>query len=154
MGLWTRIRTRTRGPNRALREELSSAYLDELRMARQFRLHAERVPYPNLGAAMRGLGDQEEAHAALLHAELARLGSAPGASDGSSPPTGRNHWERLTVDFADLRAKIKRYIELAQHWDIEHPDTAALFGRVAREETTMCRVLGEMIARSDPHAQD
>ena len=62
--------------------------------------------------------------------------------------------DRLTFDLEDLRAKSARYRELANHWDLDDPETAALFDRLAREDATLCRVIGDLVARSDPHAED
>jgi hypothetical protein len=148
------MRELTQGPERRLVTELANACAEERRMARQLQLHAERVPYPDLAGTLRGLAEQEEAHAALLLDELKRFGTANGVGTTRQPRSGRNYWERLTFDLEDLRAKAKRYVELAQHWDGDYPQAAALLQRLVRDEAAMCQVLGELIARSDPHAED
>lgn len=154
MGLWARVRELASGPRRRILGDLAAAYHDELRVAQQLRLHAERVPYPNLVARVLALADRSDAHAGLLRERATQLGGAVDASGAGAPRSGHNYWERLTVDLEDLRAQSKRYLELAQHWDIEDAETAALFARLAHEDAAMCRVLGDLIARSDPHAQD
>ena len=154
MGLLARMRELARGPERRILGELAAAYRDEVRMVRQLRLHAESVPYLSSAPVLLGLAEQEDAHAALLGEEITRLGGTASAADTGEPRQGRNYWERLTLDLEDLRAKTQHYLELAHHWDIEYPDTAELFRRLAHAEATMGRPLGEMIARSDPHAAD
>ena len=48
----------------------------------------------------------------------------------------------------------KRYRELALHWDVDYPETAALFDRLAHDAMAMTNVVTGLIARSDPHAAD
>lgn len=148
------MRDLTAGAKPRIIDDLTAAYHEELRVALQLRVHAERVPYPNLAAILLGLAEREDAHAALAREQLARLG-APVASAGAGMPRGgRNYWQRLTFDLEDIRAKSARHRELAQHWDIEDAETAAVFDRLAREDMALCRVIGDLIARSDPHAED
>jgi hypothetical protein len=154
VSLWERVRDLAAGPRRRIINDLTAAYDEELRLALQLRLHAERVPYPNLAATLLGLAEREDAHAALVREQLGRLGATTPATGAGAPRGGRNYWERLTVDLEDMRAKSARYRELGLHWDIDDPDTAALFERLAHEDTALCRVIGDLIARSDPHAED
>ena len=154
MGLWTRVRDLTAGPQRRILHDLTAAYHDEKRMARQLRADAERVPYPNLADALLGLAAEEDTHAARLQQQLERLGGATGEADVGMRRAGRNYWERLAITLEALRAKSKRYRELAQHWDLDDAVSGALFGELANEDAAMCRVVGDLIARSDPHALD
>ena len=154
MGVWTHVRELASGPRRRILGALAAAYNGELQVARQLRLHAERVPYPNLAARLLALADQADAHAVLLRERATTLGGVVDTDGVGTPRGGHNYWERLTFDLQDLRAQSKRYLELAQHWDIEDAETAALFARLAHEDGAMCRVVGDLIARSDPHAQD
>jgi len=154
VGLWERVRGLAAGAKRRIIDDLTAAYHEELRVALQLRLHAERVPYPNLAATLLGLADREDAHAALVREQLGRLGAAVASAGAGTPRGGRNYWERLTFDLADLRAKSARYRELALHWDIEDAESAGLFDRLAHEDAASSRVIGDLIARSDPHAED
>ena len=155
MSLWERVRDLAAGPTRRLVRDLAAAYQHERRMAAQLRVHAERVPYPNLATTLTGLADDEDAHATRLQDEITRRGGvANGAVVATATRPGRNYWERLTIDLEELRAKSKRYLELAQHWDLDDAAAAALFTDLAHEDAAMCRVLGDLIARSDPHALD
>ena len=154
VGLWERVRDLAGGAKRRIIVDLTAAYREELRVAMQLRLHAERVPYPNLAATLLGLAEHEDAHAALVREQLTRLGATVEGADPGSPRGGRNYWERLTFDLEDLRAKGARYRELAQHWDIDDVETADVFERLAREDAALCRAVGDLITRSDPHAED
>jgi rubrerythrin len=155
MSLWARVRDLTAGPERRIVRDLTAAYQHERRMAAQLRAHAERVPYPNLAATLTGLADEEDAHAARLQADIARRGGvANGAIVAETTRPGRNYWERLTIDLEELRAKSRRYLELAQHWDLDDAAAAALFTDLAHEDAAMCRMIADLIARSDPHALD
>ena len=154
MGLWERVRDFAGGPQRRILADLAAAYHEELRMALQLRLHAERVPYPNSAARLLALADHEDAHAALVREHIARLGGAVTSSGAGAPRGGRNYWQRLTFDLEDMRAKGQRNRELSIHWDVENAETAQLFARLADEDHVLCRVIGDLIARSDPHAGD
>ena len=153
MGLLARVRDFVGGPSRRLAGDLTAAYLEELRLARQLRLHAERVPYPNLAAPLLGLADRQERHAALLRERVGGLGGNVGADGVGVPREGRNYWERLTFDLADLRALSQRYLELTHYWDVD-AESAALCARLAHEDGEACHLIGDLIARSDPHAAD
>jgi hypothetical protein len=150
MGLWARVRELGAGPEHRLLADVGAAYREEMRLAAQLRLHAER----KLGRALLALAEEADGHAALLRAEITRLGGSATAYPAGTPRNGRNYWERLTFDLEDLRTKQKRYLELVQHWDLEQPGVAGLFGRLARDDGMMSRTVGELIARSDPHAED
>ena len=154
MGLWERVRDLTGRPKRRIVADLAAAYHEELRVAMQLRVHAQHVPYPNLAATLLGLAEREDAHAALVREQLTKLGATVANGDVGAPRGGRNYWERLTIDLEDLRSKVQRYRELALHWDVADAESAAVFERLAHEDTALCRVLGDLIARSDPHAED
>jgi len=154
VGLWQRVRELGGGAQRRILTDLAHAYREYLRVAQQLRVHAERVPYPADAAALLGLAERESAHAAAVRQHIERLGAVAPSGDPGAPRGGHNYWERLTVDLEDLRAKSKRYRELALHWDVEDAETAALFDRLANEGAALCRVVSDLITRSDPHAED
>jgi hypothetical protein len=154
MSLSTRVREFASGPRRRILGALRAAYHDEIRVARQLRLHAERVPYPNLTAPLLALAAQAEARSALLRGRAMQLAGSIETVGASAPRGGRNCWERLTLDLEDLRAQRKHYLELAQHWDIDDAETAALFTHLAHGNSAMSRVVRDLVARCDPHAQD
>ena len=152
MGMLTRLRERSGGSRARLGRELHAAYLDARRVASQLRGHGARVPYPALTADFGRLADQADGHAALLGDELRAIAGNTDPSDDVPPRDGRNHWERLTLDLADLESLQRRYTELAWQWDVEFPATATTFERLARATGAMSREVRSMIARSDPHA--
>src|SRR5436853_4387584 len=141
------------GAKRRILVDLANAHREELRVALQLRVHAERAPYPDHAAAILVLAEREDAHAAAVRQQIERLGAVPPTGDPGTPRGGHNYWERLTFDLEDLRTKSSRYRELALHWDIDDADTAALFDRLAHEDAALCRVVSDLITRSDPHAQ-
>ena len=151
MAFWSELRGGARG---RLLAALVQAHRDESRLAEQLRSHAALVPYPADGDHLRGLAERAQARAAAVADELARHRAAIQNGDARLPRGGRNYWQRLTVDLEDLQALGKRYRELALHWDIDYPETAALFDRLAHDSHAMTRVVTGLIARSDPHAAD
>jgi len=142
------------GAKRRILLDLERAYREELRVALQLRVHAQRVPYPDHAATLLGLAEREDAHAAAVRQQIEHLGAVAPSGDPGTPRGGHNYWERLTFDLEDLRAKSGRFRELALHWDVDDADTAALFDRLAHEDAVLCRVVSDLITRSDPHAED
>lgn len=154
MGLLSRVRDLTRSPERRLLDDLSAAHDETLRLGKQLRLHAESVPYPYLVETLHRFADRQDAHAALVREEIADLGGTVAPEAAGVPRQGRNYWQRLTIDLEDFRTKAKRHLEQDQHWNLDHPRAAALFARLAHEDAGICQALRELIARSDPHAED
>jgi len=152
MGLLAHLRERTGSPRARFRRELRAVYLDARRVATQLRDHALRVPYPALGTELRRLADQADGQAAILADELRALAGNPDPSDPVAPRIGHNHWERLTIDLADLESLQRRHTELALRWDLDFPASAATLVGLKRTTATMAAVIRTMLARSDPHA--
>ena len=152
MGVLERFRARAGGPRARFGRELRAAYLDARRLAAQLRDHGEKVPYPALGHALRRLAEEADRHAAALAAELRAIAGNVDPADPVLPRVGRNHWERLTIDVADLEALQRRYTELALRWDVHFPGSVATFDGLARATAAMTRDVRTMLIRSDPHA--
>ena len=131
---------------------MRAAYLDARRVASQLRAHGVRVPYPALSADFTHLADEADGHAGLLADELRAVAGNTDPSDAVPPRNGHNHWERLTIDLESLASLQRRCTELALHWDVEFPATAATFEHLARATAGMSNVVRAMLARSDPHA--
>ncbi|MEO6026217.1 MAG: hypothetical protein ABIR79_05060 [Candidatus Binatia bacterium] len=154
MGVLARLQERSGGPRVRLARALRGAYLDTRRLAIQLRRHAEHVPYPGLGPKLTRLAEQADGQAALLVHELRALAGNTDQADPLTPRDGRNHWERLTFDLADLEALHRRYAEIALQWDLVFPATVATVDQLARSTATMIGTIRAMVARSDPHADN
>jgi hypothetical protein len=152
MGLWARLREGTGNPRARFGRDLRAVYLDVRRVAAQLREHAMRVPYPGIDVELRRLADQADGQAALLADELRAIAGNPDPSDPTAPRVGRNHWERLTIDLADLEALQRRHTDLALRWDVDFPASAATFARLKGATAAMATTIRAMVARSDPHA--
>jgi hypothetical protein len=152
MGVLDRLRARTGGPRARFGREVRAAYLDARRLAAQLRDHAAQVPYPPLGHDLRRFAEEADHQAAALATELRTIAGNVDPADPVAPRSGRNHWERLTVDVATLEALQRRYTELALHWDVDFPASVATFDRLARATAAMTRDVRSMLIRSDPHA--
>ena len=154
MGLWQRMRELGGGAKRRILVDLADAHREELRVALQLRVHAERAPYPDHAATLLGLAEREDAHAAAVRQHIEHLGAVPSSGEPGAPRGGHNYWQRLTFDLEDIRAKSSRYRELSLRWDVDDAETAALFDRLAHEDAALGRVISDLITRSDPHAED
>jgi hypothetical protein len=158
MAFWSHLQELAGGSRGRIVRALRDAWHDEVRLAVQLSRHAEQVPYESSHAPLRELAERARARAGQLADELTRQGAAiANGNDGPpdrEPGGGRNYWQRLNVDLEDLRAVGQRYRELAHHFDLDYPETAALFERLAHDSVAMGRVLTRLIALSDPHAAD
>jgi len=154
MGVLARLQERSGSPRVRLARALRGAYLDTRRLAIQLRRHAERVPYPGLGPQLTRLAEHADGQAALLVDELRALAGNTNQADTLTPRAGRNHWERLTFDLADLSALHRRYAEIALQWDVAFPATVATVDQLARTTGAMIAAIRAMVARSDPHADN
>ncbi len=152
MALSSWLGKETGSPRTRCARELRGVYLDVRRIAIQLRRHAEHAPYPALVAELRTLAAAAEEHAATLAAEIRTLAGNADPADAMAPRTGRNHWERLTVDLQDLEALRRRETELALRWDVDFPATTATLARLAHTTAAMTATVRDMLARSDPHA--
>ncbi|MCC6850589.1 MAG: hypothetical protein IT294_19035 [Deltaproteobacteria bacterium] len=140
------------GPRARFAGELRAAFLDARRIAAQLRSHAERVPYPRIGPALIGLADRADAQAARIAAELRTLAGNADPADPASPRDGRNHWERLSIDVADLETLKRRWVELALRWDVDFPAAAATLAELGRATAAMSAAVRDLLALADPHA--
>jgi len=154
MGMLARIRDYAAGPKARFARELGAIYREELRLGRQLRLHAERVPYPAHAGDLGRVAERGDARAAELAAVLRALIGEANPWEGGEPRAGRSHWERLTTDLADVDGLRRRYRDLITHWHAAQPETAAILERLAGDAGSTAAVLRALIARSDPHAID
>jgi hypothetical protein len=151
---WTQITELAGGSRGHIVRALTDAWRDEVRLAVQLRQHAQSVPYENYATPLRDLASRAQARAGEIAGEITRQGASLGDGEDRPPRTGRNYWQRLTFDLEDLQALARRYRELANHFDVEYPEPAALFDRLSRDSMVMGRVITRLIALSDPHAAD
>jgi hypothetical protein len=133
--------------------ELHAVYLDLRRLASQLRRHGAGVPYPPQATRLRDLAEEAEAQAALVADELRAIAGNADPADTVAPRGGRNHWERLTIDLADLEGLRRRATELALRWDVDFPAPATTLMRLAHVTASMAATVRAMLARSDPHAE-
>ncbi|MEB2284920.1 MAG: hypothetical protein OZ922_09595 [Myxococcales bacterium] len=132
--------------------DLRGLYLAVRRIASQLRSHATLVPYDRVERALHALADRADAQAATLAAELHALAGNPDPSDAEAPRLGRNHWECMTLDLADLEVLKRRYLDLALRWDVDFPASAATLTTLGHKVGSMSVIVRDMVARSDPHA--
>lgn len=152
MGVLERLRARAGSPRARFGREVRAAYLDARRLATQLRDHGGSVPYAALGHELRRLAKEADRHAAALATEIHAIAGNADPADPIAPRVGRNHWERLTIDLADLEALQRRYTELALRFDVDFPASIPTFDALARAAAGMIRDVRTMLIRSDPHA--
>ena len=95
---WRRLLDALRSDDRQrLIEFLRKEYLNEARDVVQFREHAKRMTYPQFGAQLLRIAEEEYAHVEWLRAKIRSIGGeVPDAS--LAIKQGRNPWENLRID--------------------------------------------------------
>ncbi len=134
--------------------ELQRLHAQYRHLARVLEAHAQAAPYPQVAERLQALLRDEERNARAIADRLAELGRHPLDNGAGPPPGGRNSWERLVGLLEEYRALVRRLSTLWVRWDDEAPEDAALV-RTLRDSATRHRdAIGDLVARSDPHAID
>lgn len=135
-------------------DELEKVYAQLRGLAHLLERQADRAPYPFITERLEALGAGEEECARAVAERLARLGRH--AEDGEAQPDvrGRNCWERL-VRLQDAYRELLRQLKvLVVRWEDEHPEESQLLTVVRDRAAANRAVVGDLLARSDPHALD
>lgn len=141
------------GDERDLVADLTEEYRVHVELAERLRQHAERARYPQIGAQLRGLADEEDRHAGWLRDRIqAHGGGVPPVAP--TPLPGKNQWERAVAVSKVARTKRQRLVERIARWDPEDPDTVALLRRIEAEDVAQLALYDAIVMRSDPQALD
>lgn len=133
-------------------EELQTIHGRLRDLARHLEADADRAPYPHMTRILRDLAAGEQENVRGVAARLAALGRH--ADDGADGIRGeaRNAWERL-VHLQDAYRELLRQLKvLAVRWEGEHPEDAALVARLRDGALASRAIVGDLLARADPHA--
>jgi hypothetical protein len=138
-----------------LRAALEGCYVDCFHRAVQLKRHAELAPQRYSMEALKELANAEERQCDRLRQAI----EAAGAPVAAAMPevlarSGSNHWARVVRDLEAHRASVQQFREAAVRFAEPFPQTAALFQELCVEETSHCRNLRALIARTDPQALD
>jgi hypothetical protein len=134
--------------------ELQSLHGEYRRLARQLEAHVDEAPYPQVADRLRSLLGEDDANARRIEERLVELGRHL-RDDGAGPIRGgRNAWERLVVTLEDYRALLRRLSGLWTRWDDEHPEDAALVHQLRDSAVAHREEVVDLLARSDPHAEN
>jgi hypothetical protein len=134
--------------------ELQSLHAEYRRLARQLETHVDEAPYPQVGQRLQAIVVDEEQNARRVGERLVQLGRHLRDEDAGPIRSGHNSWARLVVTLEDYRALLKRLSQLWVRWDDEHPDDAALVRGLRDSAAEHRETIVDLIARSDPHAEN
>lgn len=135
-------------------DELQKIHIQLRSLERQLEHQADRAPYPFVTERLQALGAAEEENANLVAERLAALGRHADDDEDGALFEGRNCWERLVRLQDGYRELIRQLKVLSVRWDEEHPDDARLVSAVRDSASASRSVVGDLVARSDPHALD
>lgn len=135
-------------------DELQKIHIQLRTLEKQLEDQADRAPYPFITERLQALGQREERNAVSVAQRLAALGRHADDAEGDVVLEGRNSWERLVRLQDGYRELIRQLKLLAVRWDEEHPEDALLAAAVRDSAAASRAVVGDLVARSDPHALD
>jgi hypothetical protein len=121
-----------------------------LKLADQIEAHAASAPYPHIMRTLRGIATEKLDSAKRLATVIEKLGGKPGLWAGE-PKTGKNHWQRLNLDFQDQVAldDVLFTLELKVG---ETSDIAKMIGELRSRQRSHRQILSDLIAIADPQA--
>lgn len=130
---------------------LRQNYLEEVRLAKQFRQHAQKLRYKIYRDKLLALADEAEAHARVLAEKIRSMG---GEVPAIEPPVkdGANDWERIRCDFEDEKELAEKYLHDAYELDEYDPEAAALLLSLRDDEKRHRDLLSDLLMRVDRYA--
>lgn len=135
-------------------DELQKIYSQLRALTHQLEDQADRAPYGFIAERLQEMGASEERSAVAVADRLARLGRHADEDEIAAALVGRNCWERLVRLQDGYRGLIRQLKVLAVRWEEEHPDEAVLVASLRDHALANRAVVGDLLARSDPHALD
>lgn len=135
-------------------DELQKIHVRLRSLVGQLEDQAGRAPYPFIQKDLRELEAAAERSAAAVAERLAAHGRHA-EENGATPPTdGRNAWERLVRLQDGYRALLQPLKVLSVRWEEEYPEDASLIAALRDRIVKSRAVVGDLVARTDPHALD
>ncbi len=127
---------------------------DLARLSRQLEAHAERATYPQFADSLRHIAGSLAGDVRRVAERMAQLGRRAEINGAAPLAEGRSTWDRLRLSLEDVRVLLRQLGQLLVRWDDEHPAEAALVRDVRARLSGHRAALGDLLARSDPHALD
>ncbi|MDG2307424.1 MAG: hypothetical protein P8R42_22785 [Candidatus Binatia bacterium] len=135
-------------------DELQKIHIQLRALRLQLEDQADRAPYTFITERLQKLGANEERSSLAVAARLAALGRHADETDADTLVDGRNCWERLVRLQDGYRDLIRQLKPLSVRWEDEHPEDAQLLASVRDTAVASRTIVGDLVARSDPHALD
>jgi hypothetical protein len=135
-------------------DELQTIHVQLRALHEQLESQADRAPYAFVTQRLQAIGAIEEKNAVAVARRLAALGRHADENGAGAVAEGRNAWERLVKLLDAYRELIRRLKLLSVRWDDEHPEDASLVAALRDSAQASRAIVGDLIARSDPHALD
>lgn len=133
-------------------DELQKIHIQLRALSKQLEDQADRAPYAFIAERLEELGATEERSAVAIAQRLAALGRHADEGETGALVDGRNCWERLVRLQEAYRGLLRQLKLLAVRWDPEHPEDARLVSSVRDSVLANRAVVGDLVARADPHA--
>lgn len=133
-------------------EELQTIHARLRDLARHLEEDADRAPYPHMTRILQDLAAGEQENARSVATRLATLGRHADEGATSARGEARNAWERLVHLQDGYRELLRQLKVLAVRWEGEHPEDAALVARLRDGALASRTIVGDLLARADPHA--
>jgi hypothetical protein len=131
-------------------EGLILAHVLILNLAHQIEAHAAGAPYPHIMQRLRRIATEKLDSAKRLATVIEKLGGKPRLSAGE-PKAGKNHWERLNLDFQDQIALHDLLFTLELKMG-ETSDIAKMIQELRSRQRSHRQILLDLSAIADPQA--
>lgn len=131
---------------------LCHRYVREKQNAMRYGEHAERMQYPQFGAALRRMAAEEEKHAEALAAKIKSLGGRPPDVTPVHIGNEQNSWHYIKTDLEEAERGADDLQDDLPAVAAAFPDIAELFERIGSDGKKHRVQLRDMLARSDPQS--
>jgi hypothetical protein len=121
-----------------------------LKLADQIEAHAAGAPYPHIMRRLRGIATEKLDSAKKLATVIEKFGGKPRLWAGE-PKTGKNHWQRLNLDFQDQVALDDLLFTLELKLG-ETSDIVKMIEELRSRQRSHRQILSDLIAMADPQA--
>lgn len=135
------------GPHR----RVAAIYAAQARLANQLEAHAEEAPYAHVRAKLREIAKEKRRSLHILRERAAPLGqwSEP---EVEPPKSGRNHWERMSIDLKDQSELVAELQSAVVQLTDVAPELADFLRDLAQTEAAHKSVILDLLMRADPQA--
>jgi len=148
---WRRFFGPSPGGDQKAIDILRQRYVEEMQAAGRFKLHAQKMQYPQFREKLLRIATDKSEHAEWLAEKIATLGGKlPEVPERQS--MDENSWQSLLMALEDENRSAGHLPEQLRRIGLEHPDITKFLQEIFQEQKKHRDEIREMLMRSDPFA--